>query len=1059
MKTFGSAFDAILNSTTKAPRYAIKIYFDEAGTNYHWVTSHPGTLLPVAETEYTHNVLKGLSGTSQQIFPSEGRATIGALSFKVRDSGISQLLRDNLDAGRGLNGQKVEVYLGDETLTNWSDYELYQTQIVKGVETSENWYTFNTSDVQRTAKTKIFEVKSTNISVGILDTDTQIIVGDTSEFIAVAHGTSYSDAPSQSVIYIRIDDEIIRCTVLNATTFTVVDQSNTESVDGRGVLNTKAAEHELVTSEDADGNTVTAYLDQQPEVKEFIYLEMPAPKLAYAILTGILYNQAGATLPDHWHLGISTTFVQTTAFTGIGVDWWDPTDDTQGTRFRFEGLEDEEGKKFIETEINLILGAFMPILSDGSYSFQRQTGVLSSAGYVTTLDATNLTHSGVLTHDHDEIVNLYQINWNWDPLLEEFTRGNQLIDSNSINTHGLSPKKTIDAKGLSGSIFTAALLGQRFDSLRDRYSGPPLKVQVKGNLTLAGLEVGDIIRLNLDQLRDFTGEVSSIDRSMEVQRVAVDWAKGAVTLNLFGSSQKSSTIIHETVTSALPDAFYGTAGTEINAISFPTGYTAGAVSHFDGNNTLTGGATLSAGTYWHDGDLQLDNAITLTVTDNVQLNVKGHFQINGAVDGEGQGHAGAVGSSAVNGAAGTVGYIGTTEGYGGVTATTQSFVTFNSTVSSRSELAEGEVSAIPALDLEISGNSILGMPDTVVGTAGSAGGAAIYVDGPETVNGKDGGASGAGLVIVSRGISFGASGSINLSGADGVFGTSAIVDAGATGLYAGGGSGGASGACILLLDGSAVTAPSETKITTEMGLSFTDGTRQKNATYIYKAGSNEHSYYEASVNQGGDAFKRTFRLISEQSPVEDITPEAEAVLAVDLTEYTNTPKSAKANLSTVEITVTVPTDANYQYALIYYRVTGTDRWTRIEDPADPETSVVLSSDGTQYDFKAHSVSAGKKVSPTSVTEQITLTNIIDPVAADPAPETIILIPSVSGLELFEQGNDTEFTGKDAKFTWRRTTISEYFEVGDYSELSESLDLYFKDWEVIVYDSDLNIMRT
>jgi len=66
-----------------------------------------------------------------------------------------------------------------------------------------------------------------------------------------------------------------------------------------------------------------------------------------------------------------------------------------------------------------------------------------------------------------------------------------------------------------------------------------------------------------------------------------------------------------------------------------------------------------------------------------------------------------------------------------------------------------------------------------------------------------------------------------------------------------------------------------------------------------------------------------------------------------------------------------------------------------------------------------------------------------------------LAPLVTGLELFEQGNETDFAGRDAKFTWRKASNLSSFELGSEPEGANSgaLDAFFKDYEIRIYDTN------
>lgn len=68
-------------------------------------------------------------------------------------------------------------------------------------------------------------------------------------------------------------------------------------------------------------------------------------------------------------------------------------------------------------------------------------------------------------------------------------------------------------------------------------------------------------------------------------------------------------------------------------------------------------------------------------------------------------------------------------------------------------------------------------------------------------------------------------------------------------------------------------------------------------------------------------------------------------------------------------------------------------------------------------------------------------------------------PSVSGLELFEQGNNTEFEGKDAVFTWRRASgMAQSPGAERFGGDSSSTDPLFQHYQVDVRDGNGNLLR-
>ena len=64
--------------------------------------------------------------------------------------------------------------------------------------------------------------------------------------------------------------------------------------------------------------------------------------------------------------------------------------------------------------------------------------------------------------------------------------------------------------------------------------------------------------------------------------------------------------------------------------------TVGSLTRITGNITLAGGDS-SLTVFYCNGSLTIDSGVTVTVTKNVLIKVKGFFQVNGKIDGKGKG--------------------------------------------------------------------------------------------------------------------------------------------------------------------------------------------------------------------------------------------------------------------------------------------------------------------------------------------------------------------------------------------------------------------------------------
>jgi hypothetical protein len=796
---------AIYNTApAKSPRFVIRVEFDarklylSSHDDITGIVNAEGVLETEADTTITTESGLDLEGdeathieasliepsiSSQKLNPDQGRAEIGAAQFTVADiSGtLTDDLREMLANGEGLRGKLCRFYLGYQGM-DFADFQLVGSQIVKSVAYDRGAYRVSCNDIQRSTRKNIFDLKTTTISTSVAIDATTINVYSTEGFELLGHGSSYTDAEGETVGYIKIRTEVIRYTGTTPTSFTGCT---------RGVLGTDAAAYTV------DSSTAAS---RREKVSEYVYLELPGPKLAYAILTGVIYGSS-ATLPSGWHLGIDADLIAADDFTGIGSDLWDTATDNAGIVLRFEGIGKTDGKQFLETEICRLLGLFMPVYADGRLGLRRMTRVLSDAAPVLTLDETNSVQVGALEHDMESLHNSFSVRWNWDG--SDYTRTTTYIDATSAGIHGQSDTLEIKAKGLYGGIHTDNAVFKLLDSIRDRYSAPPQRLDVEVRHALNSIEVGDVVRARYNHVRDYVGADDSIDRSFEVQSVSVNHRTGAVSLELFGSTSRAAIESPTESTSALPDAFYTATGTNLATVMT---ITSGVVS--GGPYTLAGGTDLTTSVWYYDGDLTIPSSVTVNITGNVQLRVKGYLTINGTISGVGGGLAGVADNGTTTVIGGNPGWVGNSRGNDGIARIN---IDGNDVKLKTHPCAVTQAAhaSFPYMQLEVVGNTINGLPHDLRGTGGGPGGKVVHQNGTFYANGGTGGDGGAGLCTISRGFGVGANANIDLSG-DSTSAPSAysmMNGLDATEAYPGAGGAGGPGSLLLLIDGALLSVP------------------------------------------------------------------------------------------------------------------------------------------------------------------------------------------------------------------------------------------------------------
>jgi hypothetical protein len=767
-------FDEFNQASQKELRLVIVIDFPTP----LYLTSHAG--IPGIPAGQIDDVVREVSSLSQRLIPDGGRSEIGSMTFSLIDtlSAITDRFRTEQDNGEGLKGRKVELYRGGTGIdgaqpTEWAEFRVEQTvEIDKTVIFDKGAYRISCSDIQRQMRRDLFDLAKTRLRNDFDAGASTIDVFSTDDFEPCSHVASFGDQASGSFFYFKIKYqngfEIIRATGKTG--------GGTPTFTGcvRGLFGTLNVNHVLPA-----GSGPTSGI----EVEEYVYLELPAPAMAVALLTGDI--PGGGTLPARWNLGISTANINQASFDEIGADWFDPADYTKGLIFRFQSVKKTDGKRFIEREVCLLAGAFLLIQADGKIAMRRMTGVIASADFVREIGPDNAIAHGPMKFDLSAVRNTFDIEWSWLEFAGDskprFTRRNILIDSTSIGLHGEAKPLPLQFKGLHNDRHTFTTLINRFDALRDRYSGPPLRMRVDLLPRMNDLEVGDIVRAVFPNVRDFTG-IDTLKRAFEIQRISVNQATGRVTAELFGSSLKADPIPDDEAgdNSELPDGWYDSEGTD-----------AGTPLSIDGSGFLLSNGTLVGGTttrtiFYYLGNLTIPSGLTLTATGNVELRVRGLLQINGTLRASG------------GAAARTAAFIGVTYGGRGVLVRGPDDGEFSG------ERIVGRHYAMPVIEVENDAGVLAGIPPDMRGSGGGRGGG-VQVWEPNQylpeIFGGAGGSGGGSIVTVTRGVAYGVSGVTRLDGGDGVAGGSFLSH------DAGSGGGGAPGTAMHLLDGSQVLFP------------------------------------------------------------------------------------------------------------------------------------------------------------------------------------------------------------------------------------------------------------
>lgn len=779
MRVNNANFEELNQRPQRELRLVVSIEFD--GSNIVYFTSHSD--ISGLSGTVVQGVVKDLSAVSQKLDPINALASIGSISFILVDKAgaVTAQFRTQDVAGRGLRGSTVRLYSGFKGLA-WADFRLEQTQIVDTAVTFDGHeYKVQCRDIQRELNKDIFEPAKTKLAANFLAGATTMTVYDTSEFEMCPHGPSFvADSPGTlaspvKVGYLKLkyDNgwEIVSYTGKTSSTFTGIT---------RGRFNTRDIDH-VISGTPSEENGI--------EVEEFIYLELPAPKLIYALQTGILLGQPGGsnTLPASWHSAISTAFVDVNQVNNIGDQWYKASDDT-GFVLRFDSLSKTDAKAFIEKEILLAMGAFAPINAAGQLGLRLQTRVLAGSSYVAHWTVDDIVDFGDITDSLSDVHNEFDIQWGYAeyPNKKDFFKRNVLVDAISMAKHKKATPTTFKFKGIHPSKHTESTVLNLFNGTRDRYAGPPKKNKLQLLPSKNNAEIGDTVRVTVPQIRDFTSN-GYFDRVGEVQGFSIDQSSQRVTADMFYSTMPASAVADIQTGNVLTDAFYSSAGTALANVSG---------GNLTADTTVSGGSSLAATIRYVLGDLTIPSGRVLNLSGNVQIRVRGYLDIKGTVN-----ITGGMG-------AGVAGIVGNTRGDGAVRAKNNGSVkggtwTFTS---SEGPLVAGKYPSIPSYPVEFNGTTLTGIPDDLRGSGGATGGS--YTDFADVVHaGAAGGIGGGGALFISRGGSIDPlTGKVVTSGSDGSPGGYFANYSGDMDISAGSGAGGHPGCLLWLIDGNKLTA-------------------------------------------------------------------------------------------------------------------------------------------------------------------------------------------------------------------------------------------------------------
>ena len=557
------------------------------------------------------------SFNSQSIKPELGISSIGGMTFSIDDHDrvFTGILNQIENLGESIYQDEVQLFVGDARI-NFDRYVLLTPLFISEYTPTEISYQFSLSDTQRLSKKSLFSDPYKSLLVGNYGRGetTTLEVVSTEGSVLVYHDNSWGDAKNTNAGYLSVKGlnksgaevtEVIRYTGVNAekTVFTGVKRSvfGTDKVD--------------LTANDSSGAS------NEIELTEFVYIDLPQPTMALALLTGD-YGIVGKSLPERWHSNLSASLINSASFLNVGADLYEQ-------RVEFRGLESEEAKNFISKQVLSPYGTFMRIDQQGQFEMSRYGYVNQNSAADVYLNYSNLISVSPPKRNTKAIKNFFQINWEWRVDGQYFSRKDFYVDGNSQTKFKYeSPIEEINLYGLRNSDKTSKpTLDFVVSSMLKRYSNPSVTRTAKAKLSdVIALQVGDLVSLTADNEPDFR-TLGSYVETFEVQSINYDFFSNTATLNLFASEGVPSDF----------NVSYGDNALNVNTSSWTDLSTTSFGVVEDGVFKFNNNVIISSGKYRFDGDVlfrpntivrgagsvYIDSTGNITLEDNFKLDMKG----------------------------------------------------------------------------------------------------------------------------------------------------------------------------------------------------------------------------------------------------------------------------------------------------------------------------------------------------------------------------------------------------------------------------------------------------
>lgn len=439
-----------------------------------------GLSIPLAQ----RRTVSSLVLNTTTIDPRRVNTTIASYSFTLLDKWgvLSAIVKDTAES---VIGQEVEVWVGRTGVgMDFADYYKLPTTKISKVSKIENGYSFSSKEYTDRMNRPLYDKTLHLWGEIVAETATLFAKEDISEF---------PDAG-----FLRIGREIISYT------------SKDDGLKGfygcaRGEFSTTPAAHaeddEIQIAETVTGNPIDILLE---------------------ILTSGSGSGAYDLLEDG--LAIDPSVIDITGIEALRDEVYPDVE------FSFALYSIDNALQWIEKEI------LAPLNLRFTYSTDQllTLSLLDKARFVeaiNVIDHDSMVGTPQMSVDSTKIVNVLNIEWDYNEATGQYLKKQQFRDEDSITTYGDSQPLAFSFKGCSDDTFVEDFAA----ALLDRLSTPKPEVEVKTFISKSTLNVADKGRVETTRLPNERGQLR-FAADLEILSRAINYATGEVKLKLVYSS-------------------------------------------------------------------------------------------------------------------------------------------------------------------------------------------------------------------------------------------------------------------------------------------------------------------------------------------------------------------------------------------------------------------------------------------------------------------------------------------------------------------------------------------